>query len=235
MSRNDIDDLRLFTNNIWTADGKFNLLGAKAGTRMTVVKLSDGSLWIHSPIPCTDALAQQVNDIGRPAYIVAPSKMHNLNTGSWKKRYPDAKVFQAEGAKIKWDYEKIVINENALSPWRGDIKQHFLRGMPMVNEWVFFHVPSRTLIVADMLFNFQDPLDNWTRLLTRMYGVYGRVSASRLFRKMIRDRHAFEISLREILSDEIDNLVLSHGNNVLGNAGEMIKDAYADILSEALA
>jgi hypothetical protein len=37
--------------------------------------------------------------------------------------------------------------------WRGQIEQHLFRGAPPLNEVVFFHPATRTLILTDLVFN----------------------------------------------------------------------------------
>jgi len=47
-----MENLHEFANNIWLADGPIvRDMGAFFTTRMTVVKLSDGAIWISSPVP----------------------------------------------------------------------------------------------------------------------------------------------------------------------------------------
>ena len=42
---------------IWSFVQDFGLLGANAGLRMTVIRLRDGTLWVHSPISLTTHMA----------------------------------------------------------------------------------------------------------------------------------------------------------------------------------
>ena len=41
---------------------------------MTVVRLPNSELWVHSPIPLTDALAGEVQQLGRVAHLIAPNR-----------------------------------------------------------------------------------------------------------------------------------------------------------------
>ena len=47
-------------------------------TRMVVIRLADGSLWLHSPIQFTSDLAKQIDALGEVRYLVAPNKLHHL-------------------------------------------------------------------------------------------------------------------------------------------------------------
>ena len=52
-------------------------------TRMVVIRLSDGSAWIWSPIPLTPDLERQVDLIGPVRHIVSPNKIHHLFLEAW--------------------------------------------------------------------------------------------------------------------------------------------------------
>ena len=56
--------LHEFANNIWLADGPVvRDMGALFTTRMTIVKLSDGSIWIESPIPVSFATLNEISQL----------------------------------------------------------------------------------------------------------------------------------------------------------------------------
>ncbi|HTX03516.1 MAG TPA: DUF4336 domain-containing protein [Candidatus Acidoferrales bacterium] len=73
-----MNELQEFGTDIWIADGPpVNALGpVKLPTRMIVVKLSDGSLWINSPVSATTEEMQSVAHIGSIRYLVAPTPLH---------------------------------------------------------------------------------------------------------------------------------------------------------------
>lgn len=51
--------------------GTFN-----AGGRMAVLRLSDGSIWVHSPVELDDALADALRELGDVKHIVSPNYEH---------------------------------------------------------------------------------------------------------------------------------------------------------------
>lgn len=47
-----------------------------AGGRMAVLRLSDGSIWVHSPVNLDDDLAAALAEIGEVKHIVTPNYEH---------------------------------------------------------------------------------------------------------------------------------------------------------------
>jgi hypothetical protein len=67
-----MEHLHEFANNIWLADGPVvRDMGALFMTRMTIVKLSDGSIWVGSPVPVSFATLRAISELGEVRYLVA--------------------------------------------------------------------------------------------------------------------------------------------------------------------
>ena len=83
--------MRNLAENIWVFDGDaVSFLCLPFTTRMTVVKLSNGELWIHSPIKLTGAIQAQIQQLGKVKYLIAPNHLHHLFLAEWQLMYPDA-------------------------------------------------------------------------------------------------------------------------------------------------
>ena len=84
--------------DIWIADGpSVPFLGVPYPTRMTLVRLSDGGLWLCSPIELTDELADAVQALGPVQHLVSPNKIHHLFLGQWAQAWPGAKLWASPG------------------------------------------------------------------------------------------------------------------------------------------
>ena len=69
--------LKEFGHEIWIADGReVAVAGFRYPTRMAVLRLSDGGLFIWSPTPLTDDLRAAVNSLGPVRHIIAPNSLH---------------------------------------------------------------------------------------------------------------------------------------------------------------
>ena len=71
--------------DLWVADSPLRFLGLEMGARMTVIRLPDGKLLLHSPIAPTAELVREVEALGPVAYLIAPNKFHHLFVGDWLK------------------------------------------------------------------------------------------------------------------------------------------------------
>ncbi len=65
-------------NDVWIVDGPAIRFGMPwpifpFPTRMTVVRLGSGHLFIHSPTPLTEALKQDIERVGEVRFIIGPS------------------------------------------------------------------------------------------------------------------------------------------------------------------
>src|SRR4051794_35941376 len=94
--------LKKFGRDIWTADGSnVTVVGFCYPTRMAVIRLSNGDLFIWSPIQLADGLQAEVDAIGRVRHIVAPNSLHHLFLAEWQRAYPRALVYAPPGLRKK--------------------------------------------------------------------------------------------------------------------------------------
>ena len=214
---------------LWELDAPLSVLGMAIGHRMTIARLPDGTLWLHSPVEYSTALAESIAKLGRVAHIVAPNCIHDTYLEGWFAAYPQARFHGAEGFAIHCPQLKFTDTlGHAPDPaWAGVFEQITLRGMPRLNEVVFFHRASRTLIVTDLVFNLGSEMPLLSRVLLRLNDCYCKFGTSRLLRSTIKDRAALRASIDEVLAWDFDRLVLSHGSNVETGAKETLRLAMA--------
>jgi hypothetical protein len=147
---------------VWIVDGPevaFGYLGVKLPfpTRMTVVRLPDGGLWLHSPVALDTGLVSRLLALGPVRFLIAPNTLHYSWMGEWRARFPDAQAHGVPGlekhaARMGGVVQKLT--GEAPAAWAGTIDQLVLSG-PALTEAAFFHRPSRTLILTDLIENFE--------------------------------------------------------------------------------
>ena len=87
--------------------------------------------------------------------------------------------------------------------------------MPSLQEHVVFHRPSRTLIVADLVFNFGPDVSAWTRFLVLCaVGARHQPGMSRPFRWAIKDKAAFQRSLQALMRWDFERVIVGHGDMI---------------------
>lgn len=92
---------------------------------------------------------------------------------------------------------------------------------------MFLHVPTRTLIVADLVFNFA-PSSGWKSFMRRMLmGVKASPDSARLYPMQIKDRAAYDRSVRELLTWDFDRIIVGHDEPVSTNGRQLLGEALA--------
>lgn len=200
--------------DLWIATRPLKLVVGEIGARMTVIRLAGGGLFLHSPVRLDAQTRSALDALGAVRAVVAPSQVHHLFVGDYIAAYPEARVFAAPGlpAKRKDLAFHAVLDDEAPAEWRGQIEQHLFGGAPRMNEVVFFHPSSRTLILTDLAFNVPAGRTDGARLFYWLSGAAGRFGPHRLVRFLIRDRKAARQSVDRILEWDFDRVVVSHGD-----------------------
>ena len=225
--------LRELATDFWVVERPQRFYGLEVGTRMTVIRLADGNLLLHSPVALDAALRRALDAIGRVRYAVAPNRVHHLYAGAVAAAYPQARLWVAPGlARKRPDLVFVdVLGDEAPAEWRGEVDQVFFRGRPFENEVVFLHRASRTLIMCDLAFNFGPRAAAPTRFLMRLIRSYGRFGPSTLDPWLIRDRRAARESLERILVWDFDRVVVAHGDVLECGGRDALRQGYAWLLA----
>lgn len=172
--------------NIWTVEGPevgYRLGGVviPCPTRMTVVKLTDGTLWLHSPVAYTSALDQQLSTFGPVSAIVAPNSYHYLQVGAWAAAHSTAAIYASPDIAQKTDLAgSTPLSSSAPEQWDRDLSQVLIK-LGKFSETVFFHHASRTLIVTDLMQTFEASRVRsvFIKLLLKAGGATGRMQGRR--------------------------------------------------------
>ena len=89
------------TEDIWTVGASHSMFGLHLGSRMTVVRLPSGGLWLHSPVAHSPELQTAIDGLGPVEHIVAPNYFHHMYVGPWARAYPDATLHSSPGLEKK--------------------------------------------------------------------------------------------------------------------------------------
>ncbi len=211
---------------VWTAPMPHVYMGLHLGTRMTVVRLSDGSLLIHSPIRLDATLKAEIDALGPVSHIVAPSRFHHVYFGDFAAAYPGAKKHAAEGLETKrkdLSFDAVLGESDA--DWARDLRSRKVDGCA-IGETVLFHPSSRTLITSDFVQNF-DSSDHWaTRQYLKLAGIHRRTNVSVPVRMAYRDRRAARRAVDEIIDWAPEQITLAHGVPIHSDGQRAIRSAY---------
>lgn len=220
-----------FGEALWLADGPVvESYGFRYPTRMAVIRLEDGGLFVWSPVALTDELRAAVDALGEVRFLVTPTAMHHLALPEWKRAYPRARLFAAPGSRSR--AEHIAFDDNLFdSPpaeWADEIDQLLVFGNRIATEVVFFHRKSRTVLIADLLQQFPPGwFKGWRALVAKLDRMTGAEPQTPMkFRMAFADRNAARKSLKRILDWPAEKVVIAHGALVTADGKAFLARAF---------
>jgi hypothetical protein len=215
---------------IWLAEGPVvSFYGFPYPTRMMVIRLSDGGIFVWSPIALTPQLKAAVDALGPVAHVVSPNKIHHLYMGEWQDAYPSAKLYASPGlAQKRRDLRfEATLGDSPPAAWAADIDQAEMGGSAFLTEIVFFHRKSRTAIFADLIENFRpDWFKGWKGWLARLDGiVMPHGGAPREWRFTFKKKIA-RAALARILAWQPEQVVMAHGELTRTDGTAFIRKSF---------
>ncbi|MFD1510920.1 DUF4336 domain-containing protein [Lacimonas salitolerans] len=170
--------LKPVASDVWIADGGWiRFYGLPFPTRMTVIRLKNGDVWVHSPIDDENGLAKAVTALGPVRHLIAPNWIHYAWVPAWQALFPQAQTWgspgvvaraASRGLSLHLDHE---LGDTPPAAWSGEIDQKPALSA-LHNEVVFFYRASRTLVLTDLIENFEPTrMPWWARPLLRLGGV----------------------------------------------------------------
>ncbi|OYX04875.1 MAG: hypothetical protein B7Z12_05155 [Caulobacter vibrioides] len=224
--------LQAFGPNLWIADGPVVTAGGgfHYPTRMAVIRLTDGSLFIWSPIALSDALEREVDALGPVRHLIAPNSLHDRFLGEWRSRYPAARLHAAPGLRQSRPDLDIAaeLGDAPASDWAADIDQAPMRGNLITTEVAFFHRPSATLLVADLIQHFAPTwFTGWRAWVAKLDLMSApQPETPRKFRAAFVDRIAARRGLNRIVQWPIERVVMAHADPVQTNGRAFVQRAF---------
>lgn len=222
--------LRPLDENLWVIDLPFKMPGGiQIGTRTTVIRLGDGSIFLHCPGPIETSDLEEIEKLGDVRHVVAANLFHHLYVEPTLARYASASLHAPTGFEKKipnLPYE--TLTTDAPAAWANDLDQLAIEGAPNLNEIVFVHRASRTLLLTDLCFNMRHS-DSWiTRTVMRVMGGYGHFGPSRLARSFMKDKQAVKACVEQVLECGFDRVVVTHGDVLETGGRETLREAFAN-------
>lgn len=111
-------------------------------------------------------------------------------------------------------------------PWAPELKGLLFGGMPKVNETVWFHAASGTLILTDICQKWAGPLAWQARWWAKLSGVHERFDVPLIVRLLTRDRLAARASAQEILRWQIARVVVGHNAVIDDDAKAQLTQSF---------
>ena len=205
-------------------------------TRMTVVCLTNGDLFLHSPIKFDEALGNDLLGLGTVRHLVSPNQFHYAHIGEWWKIFPDAITWASQHVRQRARARHIDVTftrdlgVNAPEEWRRDIDQTLFPG-GYFKEFIFFHKASKTLILTDTIINIElnkmpEPWRTATKL-TGMYHPRGQIFFGMRL-PLLLQRWKAKAAVAKIHSWQPERILLSHGRCFESHGDKVIKRIFGE-------
>jgi len=217
---------------IWIKEYPIHFAGTRFNSRMTIVRLASGGLFVHSPCEIDAHTKSAIGELGEVAFIVAPGSYHHLYVPSAQEAFREAETFICPGIErkrpeIEFDW---LLGDRPDPRWEADFEQVLVRGNRFIWEVAFFHKATRTLLLVDLIENFTDQtedvnlaLELWWKAVFRMWG---KPKPAPEYQLGWKDKRAARRSLARILEWDFERIILSHGDLIEDNAKEVARHAW---------
>lgn len=214
--------------NIWYVKAPHTMMGLHLSSTMTVVRLPDGGLWVHSPVALNDELREAILALGPVRFIVAPNMYHHMYATAFQRSFPQAELWAPRGLEKKQPELRIdrYLEDASEASWAGTLRPVHVGGIPVLRETCFVHKSQQTLICADLLFHFTSPGSWLTKFYAQLTGCWQNSGLTIIIRSVIRDKPAVQRAIREILQDPIERVIIAHETPITEGGGAALARAW---------
>ncbi|WP_417838217.1 DUF4336 domain-containing protein [Tritonibacter scottomollicae] len=222
--------------DIWIVDGPtIDFYRIPFPTRMTVIRLANGDLFLHSPIAYTEALAEELKRLGTIRHLVSPNWIHYAYIADWQRHCPDTVAWASPGVRERAQSRKVEITfdrdleDGPATDWSGEIDQLIVRGSKAHTEVVFFHQKSHTLVLTDLIENMHGKdLPLWIRPFAWVAGILapnGKMPLD-IWMSFSGNRDKLRDALTRMLDWQPNIVVLAHGDILRENAPQRLREGF---------
>jgi hypothetical protein len=230
-----LDQPKALGRDIWIVDGpSIRFYAMPFPTRMTVIRLRSGDLMLISPLRLTDALRGRVASLGRVAHLISPNWIHYAYLGEWKRAFPQATVWASPGVRERARKHRSAVEFDCdlggvPAPWESEVAQLLVEGSSQHREWVFFHRASATLVLTDLIENFEArALPWWARPLARWAGVLAPDGKAPIDMRWTfrRGRNRLRAAVAEMIAWKPRTIIVAHGRCFQGDGAAELRRAF---------
>ena len=220
-----------FSEKCWIVNADFKQFGVHLGGRMTIIEVSENRYWVHSPVFPSAGFINNMKHGSTITAVVMPNLYHHKYLNHFQRLFPKARYFAPSGYEEKVKSARIDEEISEKNQRDFGIQAIPILGMPRVNEWVFFHKLSKTLIISDLLFNICNSQSWMTRIVMWLNGAYNKLAITRVSKSFVEDKSLFIESIKAIIKLEFSNIILSHGTPIKDNAKDDFKLALSQFVN----
>lgn len=226
-------DFHIFARNLWIANGpNVRDFGVVFTTRMTVVRFSDSSLWVNSPVSVPFDTLKRITELGPVRYLLAATPRHVWRLAAWHTLFLEAQLWASRPTPFTLKKGHLpfagILGDEPPQIWKHDFDQLAFKGNPLIEEVLFFHKQSRTVILDDLIqIHPMVKSKPFRNALLKLGGVASPDGGVPLdIRLSFTHRDLARQSLEKLLSWDFDKLVLAHGVCIEKDAKPFVERAF---------
>jgi hypothetical protein len=225
--------LQEFGQDLWIVDGpNVRDMGFMFTTRMTFAKLSDGTIWVNSPVQVSPNVLKRITGLGPVKYLLAATPRHVWRLALWHSLFPEAELWTARTTPFTLKKAPLslagILGDGPPQAWKNDFDQLAFKGNPLIEEILFFHRRSHTVILDDLIQihsrvrgkPFRNALFKLEGVESPNGGVGLDIRLSFIHRNLARK------SLKKLLSWDFDKLIIAHGPCIEKDARTFVERAF---------
>lgn len=219
--------------HVWRVTGAAPTPGMALERAMTVVRLEDGDLVLHSAMALDEAGMAWLTGLGRVRWILVPNGFHRLDAPRYKARFPEAAIVCPAGSQKKVEQKVPVDHTYADAPIPGErVELVHLDGLREVEGVMIVRDPKGTVLVFnDVLFNVHRASGLFWFVYGRLMGNSGRPRVTTTTRMLlVKDRGALRGHLERLAAlDDLSVIVPGHGELIVDDAAGALRAVAADL------
>ncbi len=196
---------------LWSVNGHFQTPLFRGSVRMTVLAGDEG-LVLYSPVALAPEAIARIAELGPVRAILAPNLYHYRFLRQAAEAFPQARVFVPAALEARSGpiprAETMTRDRPPALPGGID---HLIVERHAIRETVLFHRPSRSLVTADLLYNYQSEHGAGEKAFFRLLGCYGAPGVVFYHRFAIRDKAAVRELVEQVRTWNPQRIVIGHG------------------------
>ncbi|KAF8121909.1 hypothetical protein EV363DRAFT_1315920 [Boletus edulis] len=227
--------IREVVKDVWTFSRPFARYGVfPIGGRSTAVRLRDGGVWVLASTLLDYETKTKINELGPVKYIINPDIVHHLYLLEFKMAYPNAKVIGVEDTVKRMNEKSFPFDglwgrdpPNTQYGFEQDIKHCYFSGVRN-KEVAFLHVPSRSLIQADLLFNLPatEQYSRSSKWIPRATLKPDSWAHQKVIQGVATDVEAVKRDAKTVASWDFDRIIPCHGDVIERGGNKAWRSAY---------
>jgi hypothetical protein len=216
--------------NLWRVEG--TLPGGGPPRVMTVARLGDGRLVIHSAVALGDADMKELEAFGTPSFLIVPNGGHRLDALAYKRRYPTMTVVTAPPSKKS--VEQVVNVDDTVGNFGDDSVAYEPLEGTVEGALVVRSATGTTLVLNDAVMHMAPgSIKGFGGFVSGVLGFFGPEPKVVPLAKMMvyKDKKAARAHLERLADTPgLARVIVSHGKMITQDPGAAIKRATAAAL-----